>query len=80
MLFLHSPVEGQDGCGIVRHPMIRPGREVEVSHLQSSFRAAEKLQQKIHKDVGITYQLIAESYIPLHSVFEWYSLPVSVAQ
>ena len=44
MLFHNSPMEGQDGCGIVRHPMIRPGREVEVSHLQSSLRAAGKLQ------------------------------------
>ena len=44
VLFLHSPVEGQDGCGIVRHPMIRPGREVELSHLQSSLRVTNELQ------------------------------------
>jgi len=47
VLLHHSPMEGQDGCGIVRHPMIRPGREVEVSHLESSLRAAGKLQVKI---------------------------------
>ena len=44
MHFLYSPVEGQDGCGIVRHPMIRPGLEVELSHLQSSLRATNELK------------------------------------
>ena len=44
MLFLYSPVEGQDGSGVVRHPMIRPGREVELSHLQSSLSAVKELQ------------------------------------
>ena len=44
VLFLYSPVEGQDGGGVVRHPMIRPGREVELSHPQSSLSAAKELQ------------------------------------
>jgi len=52
-LFLHSPVEGQDGCGIVRHPMIRPGREVELSHLQSSLRATKKLQQAFNNNFSV---------------------------
>ena len=26
----HSPVEGQERCGIVWHSMVRPGCEVEV--------------------------------------------------
>ena len=32
-----SPVEGQDGRGIVGHSVVRPGREVELSHLQTTF-------------------------------------------
>jgi len=44
VLVLHSSVEGQDGCGIVRHPMIRPGCKVELSHLQSSLRVTSVLQ------------------------------------
>ena len=43
VLFLYSPVEGQDGSGVVRHPMIRPGCEVELGHPQSSLRAAKEL-------------------------------------
>ena len=35
VMFLDFPVEGQDGCGIVGNSMIRPGREVELSHLQT---------------------------------------------
>ena len=35
LVFLHdSPVEGQDGCGIVWHSVVRPGGEVELSHFQ----------------------------------------------
>ena len=44
MLFPYSPVEGQDGSGVVRHPMIRPGCEVELSHPQRSLSAAKELQ------------------------------------
>ena len=36
MVFLDLPVEGQDGCGIVWHAVVRPGREVELGHLQST--------------------------------------------
>ena len=32
----HSPVEGQERRGIVRDPVVRPGREVEVSHFQGT--------------------------------------------
>ena len=34
VLLLHSPVEGQDTRSIVRHPVVRPGREAEPGHLQ----------------------------------------------
>ena len=36
VFFAHSPVEGQDGCGIVWHSMVRPGCEVKLSHFQWS--------------------------------------------
>ena len=32
-----SPVEGQDGRGIVGHSVVRPGSEVELSHIQTMF-------------------------------------------
>ena len=34
VLLDHPPVEGQDGRGIVRHSVIRPGCEVELYHVQ----------------------------------------------
>ena len=34
VMFLDFPMEGQDGRGIVGHSVVRPGREVELSHLQ----------------------------------------------
>ena len=36
MLLHDSPVEGQDGCGVVWHAVVRPGREVELGHLHST--------------------------------------------
>ena len=45
VLFLHSPVEGQDGRGIVGHPVVRPGREVKLGHLQRTLRAARQLEK-----------------------------------
>ena len=42
-MFLQLLVEGQDGCGIVGHSMVRPGCEVELSHFQTPIRAALQL-------------------------------------
>ena len=44
MLLHDSPVEGQDGCGIVGHSMVRPGCEVELSHTQRVLRAVSQLE------------------------------------
>ena len=44
LVLLHDPpVEGQDGCGIVWYSVVRPGCEVQLSHLQSMFSAACQL-------------------------------------
>ena len=37
VMFLDFPMEGQDGRSIVGHSVVRPGREVELSHLQTMF-------------------------------------------
>ena len=44
VLFLDLPVEGQDGCGIVGHSVVRPGCEVELSHFQTTLRASLQLK------------------------------------
>ena len=36
MVLLDLLVEGEDGSGILGHTVVRPGREVELSHLQST--------------------------------------------
>ena len=43
MLCDDPPVEGQDGRGIVWYSVVRPGCEVELSHLQRVFVAASEL-------------------------------------
>ena len=48
MLLLNPAVECEDGCGIVRHPMVRPGSEVEVGHSQRTLRATSRLQGRMH--------------------------------
>ena len=63
-MFLHdSPVEGQDGRGIVGHSVVRPGCEVELSHFQTPIRASLqlythkkrlKLQKRIAKHTQLT--------------------------
>ena len=46
VLFLNLPVEGQDGSGIIRHSMIRPGSEVELSHFQWTLRTSLELEKE----------------------------------
>ena len=48
MLLLNPAVECEDGCGIVRHPVVRPGSKVEVGHSQRTLRAASQLQGRMH--------------------------------
>ena len=67
MLFHNSPVEGQDGCGIVRHPMIRPGHEVELSHLQSSLSAAQWLKKQHTKYFGVSCKALLLNSTYLYS-------------
>ena len=81
VLFLHSPVEGQDGRGIVGHPVVRPGREVEMGHLQRMLRAARQLQGTPHTHLSSPpHKVTAHSHIPAQSGCGWCSLPVSAAQ
>ena len=62
VLFLHSPVEGQDGRGIVGHPVVRPGHEVEMGHLQRMLRAARQLQGTPHTHLH-TKSLLTPTYL-----------------
>ena len=39
-----SPVEGQDGRGVVWHAVVRPGCEVELGHPQRVLEAAGQLR------------------------------------
>ena len=34
MVLLDLLVEGEDGSGVLGHAVVRPGREVELGHLQ----------------------------------------------
>ena len=43
MLCNDTAVEGEDGRGILRHIVVRPGCEVELCHLQRPLRATSKL-------------------------------------
>ena len=48
MLLLNPAVECEDGCGIVRHPVVRPGSEMEVGYFERTLRAASQLQGRTH--------------------------------
>ena len=60
MLLLNPAVECEDGCGIVRHPVVRPGSEMEVGHFERTLRAASQLQGKTHTnyDTQCTSRLV----------------------
>ena len=36
MVLLDLLVEGEDGSGVLGHAVVRPGREVELGHLQNT--------------------------------------------
>ena len=66
VLLHHSPVEGQDGRGIVGHPVVRPGREVEMGHLQRTLRAARQLgvrEEREHDMTDSTRPTVASPYL-----------------
>ena len=55
VVFHDFPVEGQERSGIVRHSMIRPGCEVELSHNESMFRATTQLWEINRFNVSYDY-------------------------
>ena len=43
---LNPPKEGQEGCGVFGHPVVRPGCELEVTNLTLLIGAALDQQQR----------------------------------
>ena len=82
-VLLHNPpVEGQDGCGIVCYSVVRPGCEVELSHLQSTFSAACQLWGGGGGgNIQHVYLLVyINTTTPVLARHVWCSVPVSAGQ
>ena len=90
VLLLHSAVEDQDGRGIVWHPVVRPGCEVELGHLQRTFLAARQLWGEIYTSLPLkihtafsycdsegTYDVVSKRLLVADGYLEGPKAPVS---
>lgn len=49
----HPPEEGQEGGGVLGHPVVWPGRELELPHLPLLAGAVLKTQVGLEREVSV---------------------------